>query len=245
MQIFFKLLLFFSHLVDTFCALTSGIVPHTDPLCETATLHVSVRPLGWQKPFHIRRGENASERGEETENWYKTKIELPFSNEPFTEYPPFSEASLDPLWSRWCTFWSPAGRRRRRSRRKPRSLSWLQLSLLPADEKAKRRTAEKWELPHEEDLFLQPCLHPPVEEDEWLTQTEMFYLWNSMMCPEAGVFQILSISECFIILLLSIDTSPLLKCEGKNTSITHIFLTDLFWFCSLVTENFFRLSNKL
>lgn len=31
---------------------------------------------------------------------------------------PFSAASLVPLWSRWCTFWSPAGRRRRRSRRK-------------------------------------------------------------------------------------------------------------------------------
>lgn len=31
---------------------------------------------------------------------------------------PSSAASLARLWSRWCTFWAPAGRRRRRSRRK-------------------------------------------------------------------------------------------------------------------------------
>lgn len=36
---------------QTFCTLTSDISPHMDLLGKTVNLRVSVRPLGWQKPF--------------------------------------------------------------------------------------------------------------------------------------------------------------------------------------------------
>lgn len=99
---------------------------------------------------------------------------------PPKSHPPFSAASLVPLWSRWCTFWSPAGRRRRRSRRKldpcPPSSCGFQEKERKRKRKRKKESGDpfglelrmrSWERDARTRLFeLMPLPSHPTDDDD-------------------------------------------------------------------------------